>query len=91
MPLLQKLMTTIFDNLHLESSDDEITAIVEANLVEAQIRFNNRGSNKIREQLYVNEIIPRFNNEVFHQHFCMIRNYLRKSRATIISGIDTNK
>jgi len=36
-------------------------------------RFSNRACNKVRERVYVNEIIPRFSNEVFRQHFHMTR------------------
>jgi len=69
----QELIRTILDSLLSENSDDEIDEIMkETSLVEAQIRLRNR-SYKLREQVYVNEIIPRFSNMVFRQHFRITR------------------
>lgn len=69
-----EVIRTTLNSLYLESSDDEITEMIEeANLIEAQIRFGNRGCCVVRERLYVNEIIPRFSDEVFRQHFRMTR------------------
>lgn len=70
----QELIRTL-DNLYLaESSDDEIEDVIEeANLVEAWLRLYNRGYSKVREQMYINEIVPRFSNMVFRQHFRMTR------------------
>jgi len=39
----------------------------------AKLRFGSRGHCEVREQLYVNEIIPKFSNEVFRQHFRMTK------------------
>lgn len=79
----------VLNILHSESSDDEITnrIIEEANLVEAQIRFGNRGYHKVREQLYVNKIIPRFSNEVFRQHFCMTRTTYENLEQRLTSAL----
>lgn len=70
----QELIRTTLNNLYSESSDDEAEGVVEeASFVEAQLRFSNRSCCEVREQLYVNEIIPRFNNKVFRQHFRMTK------------------
>lgn len=69
----QELMKTTLDSLYPESSDDEEDGIIEeANLVEVRIKLCNRNC-EVREQLYVNEIIPIFSNIVFRQHFHMSR------------------
>jgi len=71
-----QILRTILNILKLSDSEssDEINRIIEkANFVEAQIRFGNRGYHKVREQVYVNEIIPRFSDEVFRQHFRITR------------------
>lgn len=71
----QELIRTTLNSLYLENSDDETEdkMIEEGNFVEVQIRFSNPACNKVRKRVYVNEIIPRFNNEVFRQHFRMTR------------------
>lgn len=62
------------DSLHSESIDDELDGIIEeTNLVEARIRLGNRSFCEIREQVYINQIISRFNNKMFRQHFSMTR------------------
>lgn len=63
----------IVNSLYPESSDDEDGIIEEANYIEAWIRFGNRGYRKVREQLYMNEIVPRFSDKVFRQHFRMTK------------------
>lgn len=70
----QELIRTCLDNLHPEDSDDEADDMIEKmNFVETWIRLGNRGYYEVREQLYVNEIIPRFSDEVFRQHFHMTK------------------
>ncbi|XP_011859967.1 PREDICTED: uncharacterized protein LOC105557359 [Vollenhovia emeryi] len=69
-----ELIKKTLDSLYPESSDDEIADIIEeANLVEGRLRLGNRGYYEVREQVYVNEIIPRFSDLVFRQHFRMTR------------------
>lgn len=70
----QELIRTTLESLHPESSDDEADEIIEeAYCVEAWLKFGNRGCRESREQTYINEIVPRFSDEVFRQHFRMTR------------------
>ncbi|XP_025160530.1 protein ANTAGONIST OF LIKE HETEROCHROMATIN PROTEIN 1-like [Harpegnathos saltator] len=69
-----ELIKIALDTLHTDSNDDEADMVIEkANIIEIWIRVGNRGCYKVREQRYVNEIILRFSNEVFRQHFRMTR------------------
>lgn len=87
----QELIRTILDSLLPENSDDEIDEIIkETSLVEAQIRFRNE-SYKLREQVYVNEIIPRFSNMMFRQHFRLTRTTYENLEQRLAPALNANR